>query len=127
MRRARNAARAEAMRVAIFNDAVNSDTVGRLLSKTRPTITKMAKSGDLLAVQNGRSLRFPLWQFDEYTDDGLVRGLQRVLHVIDASPLRKAAWLIMPNIHLENRAPLEVLLEGDDERVYQEAKTITSS
>jgi hypothetical protein len=124
--RAENAARLEAKRAAILVDAVNSDVAGGFISRTRPVVNKLAKAGELLAVQDGRYLRFPRWQFDERSEDGLVPGLRRVLAVMDASPFRRAAWLVSPNPHFGGRAPIELLREGHLDRVYEEAKAVTS-
>ncbi len=124
--RAENTARIEAKRAAILADAVNSDAAGGFISRTRPVVNKLAKTGELLAVQDGRYLKFPRWQFDEHSEDGLVPGLRRVLMVMDASPFRRAAWLVSPNPHFDGRAPIELLRAGEHDRVYEEAKGVTS-
>lgn len=124
--RADNAARLEAKRAAILANALSSDEAGGFISRTRPIVNKLAKAGELLAVQDGRYLKFPRWQFDEHSDDGLVPGFRLVLSVMDASPLRKAAWFVSPNPHFDGRAPIELLREGQRDRVYEEAKTVTS-
>ncbi len=124
--RAENIARIEAKRAAILVDAVNSDAAGGFISRTRPVVNKLAKAGELLAVQDGRYLKFPRWQFDEHSEDGLVPGLRRVLLVMDASPFRRAAWLVSPNPHFDGRAPIELLRAGEHDRVYEEAKGATS-
>ena len=124
--RADNATRLEVKRAAILADTVSSDEAGVFISRTRPVVNKLAKSGDLLAVNDGRYLRFPRWQFDQRTEDGLVPGLRHVLSVMDATPFRKAAWLISPNPRFDNRAPIELLREGLGDRVYEEAKTVVS-
>jgi hypothetical protein len=79
-----------------------------------------------LAVPDGRSLRFPRWQFDAHTEDGLVPGLRRVLAVMDATPFRKAVWLITSNDRLGGRTPIEVLRDGKTDRVLEEAKGLAS-
>jgi hypothetical protein len=45
---------------------------------------------------------------------------------MDASPFRKAVWLVSPNPHFDGRAPIELLREGQRDRVYEEAKTVSS-
>ncbi len=124
--RAENAVKLETKRAAILADAVNADVAGRFILRTRLVVDKMVKAGELLAVQDGRLLRFPRWQFDERSEDGLVPGLRRVLSVMDASPFRRAAWLMSPNPHFDGRAPIELLREGYLDRVYEEAKAVTS-
>ncbi len=124
--RLRNTARVEAKRAVILKDSVNSDVAGQFISRTRPVAIKLAKSGELLAVQDGRYLRFPRWQFDDRSDDGIVPGLRQVLAVMDASPFRKAAWLISPNPRLGGRLPIDLLREGQLDRVFEEATALTS-
>jgi hypothetical protein len=122
----RNTARVEAKRAVILKDSVSSDVAGQFISRTRPVAIKLAKSGELLAVQDGRFLRFPRWQFDDRSEDGIVPGLRRVLAVMDASPFRKAAWLISPNSRLGGRLPIDLLREGHLDRVFEEATALTS-
>lgn len=124
--RAENAARLEATRAAILTYAVNSDDAGEFISRSRPVVNRLAKAGELLAIQDGRYFKFPRWQFDEHSEDGLVPGFQVVLQVMDASPFRKAAWFISPNPHFDGRTPIELLREGQRDRVYEEAKTVAS-
>lgn len=51
----------------------------------------MEKGGHLLAVRDGRTLRFPAWQIAGI-EDALVPGLRLVLGVANAS----ASWLLSP-------------------------------
>jgi len=124
--RAENTARLEAKRAAILADAVNSDEAGGFVSRSRPVVNKLARTGELLAIQDGRYLKFPRWQFDEHSEDGLVPGLRRVLMVMDVSSFRRASWLVSPNPHFGGRAPIELLRAGEHDRVYEEAKALTS-
>ncbi len=125
--RTANSARLATLRAQVFERALSSDEVRRLVGRSRPTINKMAKDGLLLAVPDGRSLRFPRWQFDGRTADGIVAGLHRVLAVMDASAFRKAAWFISENPALDGQTPVAVLRNGDLRRVMQEARTLVSS
>jgi hypothetical protein len=125
--RLRNAARVGAKRAVILNGAVSSDVAGKFISRSRPVVHKMAKSGELLAVEDGRFLRFPHWQFDDQTEDGLVPGLRRVLLAMDASPFQKAAWLVSPNRRFRGKAPIDLLRAGKIDQVYEEAIGVISS
>jgi hypothetical protein len=124
---ARNAAHVAATREAILKDALTADAVAAFLSRTRYVIDRLRQSGALLAIKDGRFFRFPRWQFDETSKDGLLPGFERALKIMDASVLRKAAWFIRPNIHFKNRTPIEALRAGEVERVCQEAKTVASA
>lgn len=119
-----NAVRAASLRARILAGALSSDQAGTYINRSRPIVNKMAKMGALLAIADGRSLRFPKWQFADNTEDGLIPGLHDVLGVMDASPFRKAAWFITKNPALEDRAPVDVLLAGEIRRVVKEAKSL---
>jgi len=119
-----NAVRAASLRARILAGALSSDQAGTYINRSRPIVNKMAKVGALLAIADGRNLRFPKWQFADNTEDGLVPGLHDVLGVMDASPFRKAAWFITENPALGNRAPVDVLLAGEIRRVVKEAKSL---
>jgi len=124
-----NEGRLVALRETILGGALTSDQVAERLGRTRPTVHAMAKGGLLLAVRDGRALRFPAWQFAD-TEDALVPGLRLVLGVADASALRTASWLLTPNTRLQNRVPLDLLRGGDRravELVVNEARALTGS
>lgn len=72
-------------------------------------------------MRDGRRVRYPRWQFDHTSSNGVVAGLDTVLAAMDASSFRKAA-LIKPNKHLDDLAPIEALRLGLLDRVYSEAK-----
>ncbi|MBV8644530.1 MAG: hypothetical protein JO225_11565 [Candidatus Eremiobacteraeota bacterium] len=124
--RANNAAAVAATRAQLLRDALSSDEVRRYVNRTRPVVNRMAKEGTLLAVADGRALRFPRWQFDGRTEDGLVPGFRRVLALMDASAFRKATWFITPHPRLGERRPIDVLRKGELDRVLEEAKGVTS-
>jgi len=122
--RADNAVKTASLRARILAEALSSDQVRTYIDRSRPTINKMAKEGTLLAIADGRNLRFPKWQFSAATEDGLLPGLHSVLAVMDASAFRKAAWFITNNPALEDQTPVDVLRGGDIGRVIEEAKSL---
>ncbi|HEV2738452.1 MAG TPA: hypothetical protein VGU66_07735 [Candidatus Elarobacter sp.] len=123
---ARNAANVTSLRERILGDALSSDEAGAYLRRSRPVINKMAKVGRLLAIADGRALRFPRWQFDRDSANGLLPGLTDVLAVMDATSFRKAAWFITPNAAL-GQTPLDVLRGGNVFAVLEEAKSLVGS
>jgi hypothetical protein len=68
--------------------------------------------------------RFPLWQFDPEGPDGVVQGLPAVLRALRLSPLGKVSWLTRPNPFLDNKPPLDILKNGEIERVLAEAQAV---
>jgi Protein of unknown function (DUF2384) len=124
--RAHNAAALAVTRAQILTEALSSDQVRHYVRRTRPVVNRMAHDGTLLAIADGRALRFPRWQFDDHSEDGLVPGFRRVLSVMDASPFRKATWFVTPNPRLGGRKPIELLHDGDVDDVLEEAKGLAS-
>lgn len=124
-----NEQRLLALRERILGGALTSDQIAERLRRSRPTVHAMVKDGLLLAIRDGRALRFPAWQFAD-TADSLVPGLRVVLGAADASAFRTASWLLTPNSRLQNRAPLDLLRGGDRqtiELVVNEARALTGS
>ena len=86
-------------------------------------------SRTLLGAQVDGKWKFPHWQFDMLSPDGILAGLPEVLRALDASQMNgegssdmaKISWLTSPNRYLEGRTPVQALNEGDIERVVDQA------
>jgi hypothetical protein len=65
-----------------------------------------------------------LWQLDPEGADGVVEGLPSVLKVLQVSNLAKVSWLRSPNPIFEGATPIEVLHQGEVERVIKEARGV---
>ena len=64
--------------------AVGVTEAAEILSISRQAVDARRKKGRILAVSTGRhGWRYPLCQFDEGSESGLVPGLERVLEVLD--------------------------------------------
>jgi Protein of unknown function (DUF2384) len=125
LRRA-NDSRLSALKAEVLRDSLSIDEAARALGCGSSAVKKMVEGGALLAVSDADALRFPAWQFDRSTKTGLIANPHDVLAVMDASPLRKAAWFIHPHPHLGNRTPIDLLHSGDAAAVIVEAKAVTS-
>jgi hypothetical protein len=122
-----NQIRHNTVRALILDDTISSDEVRRYVNRSRPVVNKMAKQGLLLAIPDGRALRFPRWQFDPASETGLLPHLSEVLAVMDASPFRKAAWFLTQNPRLRRRLPLDLLRAGKVQPVLDEARALVGS
>jgi hypothetical protein len=122
-----NRVRLDTLRALILEDTISSDQVRAYINRSRPIINKMAKEGQLLAIPDGRILRFPTWQFDPESETGLLPHFEEVLGVMDASPFRKAAWFLTENPRLKRRKPLDLLRAGKVQPVLEEAKGLVGS
>jgi hypothetical protein len=118
------AARAFERRQELLAGALTASQVARLLHTTRQTPYDRARSGSLLAVYDRGAWRFPAWQFDAEGRDGILPGLASVLRALQVRELAKVSWLVMPNAVLEGRPPVEVLKQGEVDRVLEAARGV---
>jgi hypothetical protein len=122
-----NQIRLNTLRALVLDDTLSSDEVRRYVNRSRPVVNKMARQGQLLAIPNGRALRFPRWQFDPASETGLLPHLSEVLAAMDASPFRKAVWFVTENPRLRRRRPLDLLRAGKVQPVVNEARALVGS
>jgi hypothetical protein len=112
-------------RNSILNDALNIADVMKLLRiTTRSGIKRRIDRKNLLAIKDGAVYRFPRWQFDPHSSDGVVPGLAEVLKVIRVEPLETAAWLSKPHSGFEGKRPIDVLKAGRVNKVVDEAEGV---
>ena len=104
--------------------AVGVTQAAEILSISRQAVDARRKKGRILAVSTGRhGWRYPLCQFDEGSESGLVLGLERVLEVLDDEGGWMAlAFLLSPEERLGNAQPLDALRAGEVEGTVLAAK-----
>lgn len=103
--------------------AVGATEAARMLGITRQAVDARRKRGRLLAVATGRhGWRYPRCQFDGGSEDGVVRGLERVLAAVeDEGGWMVLAFLLSPEERLGGERPLDALRAGRVEAVEDEA------
>jgi hypothetical protein len=103
--------------------AVGATEAAEILGVSRQAVDARRKKGRLLAVATGRhGWRYPRCQFDEGSEDGVVRGLERVLGAVeDEGGWMRLAFLLSPEERLGGRRPLDALRAGEVEAVVEEA------
>ncbi len=110
------------LRHELLNDALTTPQVATLLRTSRQTPHDRVKSGTLLAVSDRGALRFPPWQFDPASDDGVLPGLPEVVRNLQLPPLSKISWMVGQNAFLQGTTPLESLKSGHVEKVVELAR-----
>jgi hypothetical protein len=91
------------LRHELLTDALTTPQVATLLGTSRQTPHDRVKSGSLLAVSDRGALRFPPWQFDPASDDGVLVGLPEVVRNLQLPPLSRISWMVGPNAFLEGQ------------------------
>lgn len=100
------------------------DVVSLLGLRNRQTPLDRIKAGTLLAIRDQGQWQFPLWQFDPDGPDGVIAGLPQVLAALPVAEFTKAQWLQRPQPVFEGQTPLELLRQGQLERVLKEARAL---
>ena len=94
--------------------------VAELLGITRQAVNKRTRANQLLAIHQGGSLAYPVWQFE---GTGLVPQFVDVLQALDThSPVAKIRFFLSPNELLNDRSALNALKAGKYEAVLQLAR-----
>ena len=110
------AARAEALR-----DCLTTAQVAEILGLRRQTIHERYKRGLLFALQERGDLRFPAWQFDAESEDGLLAGVLPALAALEknrVSPLGKVRWMMLFQALLrQSNTDTEVTRRGYRKRI----------
>ncbi|MEO0854111.1 MAG: hypothetical protein AAFY15_11525, partial [Cyanobacteria bacterium J06648_11] len=117
-------ARHFARRRELLEGALTAPDVARLLGTSRQTPHDRLRSQSLLAIKHNGKLMFPRWQFDPAGPDGVIDGLPEVLKALRLSDYSKLTWLARPNPYFESRTPVELLRQGERERVVREAAAV---
>ena len=111
----------------LLENAFSAPQVAEILGTSRQTPHDRIKSQTLLAVRDNGKMLFPAWQFDPTGSDGVLEALPQVLKNLALSDYAKLNWLTRPNPYLEGLTPVEVLKQGQGDRVIQEAQTVGAS
>lgn len=101
--------------------ALSAEQVAGILGVTRQAVDKRRRAGKLLGLTTGRyGYRYPAWQF---TDSGVVPGLQDVLAVLAPhDEWMQAAFLVGENPRLDGRKPIDLLNAGKSDAVLYAAE-----
>lgn len=104
--------------------AIGVTEAAEILSISRQAVDARRRKGRILAVSTGRhGWRYPLCQFDEGSESGLVPGLERVLDVLDdVGGWMTLAFLLSPEERLDDTKPLDKLRAGEVEETVETAK-----
>ncbi len=122
----RNKERILVRRSALLSDTLSTDEVREALRLgTRQAIAARVRRNELLAIRQGRELRFPKWQFEDSQPSGVLPGLSDVLRAAaHLSDLEIASWLSREQQIFDGKAPIDVLRAGGADRVVSAVRGI---
>jgi hypothetical protein len=111
----------------ILENAFTAPQVAEILGTSRQTPHDRVSGQTLLAIKDNGKLLFPAWQFDPTGPDGVLEGFPHVLKTLAMSDYSKLNWLTRSNPYLEGLPPVEVLKQGQSDRVIQQAEAAGAS
>lgn len=99
---------------------LSGDDVSKLLGISRQAVDKRRRAGRLIALTRGRrGYIYPAWQFE---GGRTLPGLEEVLKALKRhDPWIQAAFMLHPNIQLDNSTPLAELRSGKLDAVVDAA------
>jgi hypothetical protein len=100
---------------------IKVEEVAKILNISRQAVDKRRRANKLIGISRGKhSYVYPIWQFKEQS---VIQGLESVLkHLQDYDPWMQIAFMLEPNLRLEQKTPLEELNAGQLENVLLAAR-----
>ncbi len=111
-------------RKKLLDNSLTASEVAKLLNSTRQTPHDRRKGGTLLGILDNGIWKFPTWQFDAGSPNGVIDGLPEVLKTLKLSDFSKVNWLVKPNPVLGGLAPVDALKRGMKQEVITEANGV---
>jgi PAS domain S-box-containing protein len=110
-------------------DSLNIAQVSKILNIPEKDVNQHVEKKNILGIPYDGGLRFPVWQFNLCSHDGILDKLPDVLRVMQVCDFSKLSWLMSEN-SIFNCKPYEILMNGsndDKQRVIIEASGIGGS
>ncbi len=92
--------------------------VAKRLGISKQGVDKRRRGHKLLALETSRGFLYPAWQF---TDDGVLPGIEHVLAALEAAPWTQASWFLTGETRLADARPLDALRRGELQQVLRAA------
>lgn len=105
------------IRQRIYEDGYSTAKVAKDLGVGGEAIRQKLKQKQLLGIKLNGDYRYPAWQFDFNTADGMLAGIREVLSVSNLSGLELAAWFEAPQPELGGMTPVKALQSKQQEAV----------
>ncbi|MFN8656313.1 MAG: hypothetical protein U0105_08225 [Candidatus Obscuribacterales bacterium] len=113
-----------AYRKSLLAHAIPATTVADMLGVSRQTVHDRVRTGQLLGILDNNVLKFPDWQFDHQSPNGVVEGLTDVMKALSCNTFTKISWLSSPNKVFEGLRPVDLLKKGKLDEVIHEAQAV---
>lgn len=108
----------------LLANSIGSIEAAEMLGVSKQTIHDRIRDKKLIGLVESNIMRLPVFQFDPAGPNGAVAGLSDVLKELSGSLLGKVSWLLSANAVLDGKPPIEVMKQGDLERVLSEARSV---
>lgn len=99
--------------------SLSRQEAAQALGVSAQQVSNLVKEGHLLALEVGRSLRIPEFQFDPRQRKGYLPGLSAVRRAYGGPPLAVLEWLTAKHPALDGKPPAAALAAGLVERVVE--------
>ena len=86
----------------------------------RSTLYRWQQRGEVVSI-NTRTSKKPVFPLRQFVDGRPADGIAETIAAFDRDPRAAWLWLVTPNVNFDQRAPLDILLQGKVERVVAKA------
>lgn len=113
------------LRRKLLKNTVDVNKVMEIMNySSRQAPLNRLKNNTLIAIKDHEKWQFPLWQFDVNGSQGVVEGLPLILKTLNCSNLAKVSWLSSPSPYFAGSSPIQMLKEGEVDRIYDLAQMV---
>lgn len=113
------------LRRKLLENTVDVNKVMEIMNySSRQAPLNRLRNNTLIAIKDNEKWQFPLWQFDVNGSQGVVEGLPLILKTLNCSNLAKVSWLSNLSPYFQGSSPIQMLKEGEFDRVYDLAQMV---
>lgn len=98
-----------------------------LLDTTPDVIRRRLLRRHLVGLRMSGRWLLPMWQFTPLAEADVVPGLAALQEAFPGDAVALSAWVVLDNVELEGRPPVDALLDGDIEAVIRAARGVTAA
>lgn len=114
---ARSHQRFAAARRQVLDGSLTRSEAALRLGVRPQQVSRLVGGGDLVALEEGRELRLPAWQFHPDAPKSRLDGIREVAGRYAGGVVTLSQWAVRPNPALNGRTPAEALVHGETRRV----------
>jgi hypothetical protein len=112
---------------SMARDCITTIEAAELLDTTPQTIRRLLRARRLVGFRLSGRWLLPTWQFTLMAEADAVPDLGPLQEAFPGDAIALSAWVVLDNVELDGRSPVDALLDGDTEAVVAAARGATAA